>query len=63
MGTGNPWVPVNPTGTGLGKKLNPWRVMGFLTGGFCIRGHGFGQSKPNGFVLVANPKLKVGYEG
>ena len=29
--------------------------MGFLTGGFCLRGHGFGIAKPIGFVPVANP--------
>ena len=57
--TGNPWVPVNPMGMGLGTKLNPSWVMGFLMGGFCIRGHGFGMAKPSRVVHVAIPKLDV----
>jgi hypothetical protein len=52
---GRPRVPVNPTCMGSGTKLNSWRVMDFLTGVYCICGHGFGQSKPNGVVPIANP--------
>jgi hypothetical protein len=38
---------------GLGRKLNPSCVMGFLMGGFCICDHGFGMAKPSGFVPIA----------
>jgi hypothetical protein len=51
--TGDKWVPVNSIGMGLGTKSNPSQVMGFLIGGFYIRGHEFGMTKPNGFVPVA----------
>ena len=59
--TGDPWVPANPMGTGLGTKLNPWWVVGFLTGLYCIRGHEFGQAKPSGFrpVSIPNPTYPV----
>ena len=47
--TGDPWVPVDLMDTSLGTKLNPWWVMDFLMGMYCIRAHGFGQAKPGGF--------------
>lgn len=51
------WVPTNLMGTGLGTKLNPSQVMGFLVGGFCICRHGFEMEKPRGFVPVVIPSL------
>jgi hypothetical protein len=36
---GNPWVPANPMGTGLGIDI--------------FHGYGFGTAKPSGFVPVA----------
>jgi hypothetical protein len=58
-GTGDPWVTRDPAGMGLGKKLCPWRVVGFLTGGSYVNGHGFGQAKPSGFTPVAISKRKL----
>lgn len=55
MGTGDPWVPANPMVMGLGHILNPSWVIGFLTDGFYVCGHGFGMAKPNRFVPVAIP--------
>jgi len=55
--TGDLWVPTNP---GLGTKLNPWQVIGFLMGLYFIRGHGFGQAKPSGFRPIAIPRSKGG---
>jgi hypothetical protein len=48
-------------GMGLGQILNPSRVMGFLTGKTCTRGHGFGLAKPSGFVPVAIPSGGLGF--
>jgi hypothetical protein len=45
--------PVTRTGMGLGKNLDPSRVVGFLTGEIFSHGHGFGMAKPSGFVPVA----------
>jgi hypothetical protein len=53
--TGDPFVPANPMGMGLGQILNPSRVVSFFTGKTCTRGHGFGFAKPSGFVHVAIP--------
>jgi hypothetical protein len=62
-GTGDPFVPANPMGMGLGQLLNPSRVVGFFTGKTCTRGHGFRLAKPSGFVPVAIPthNLKFHY--
>jgi hypothetical protein len=38
---------------GLGTKLNPSWVVGFLVGMFYVRRYGFGFTKPSGFVPVA----------
>jgi hypothetical protein len=54
-GTGDPFVPANPMGMGLGQNLIPSWVVGFLTGKTCTRGHGFGLAKPSEFVPVAIP--------
>jgi hypothetical protein len=49
----------NPIGThdpivmGLGTKLNPSWVMSFLAGKFYVHRHGFGLTKPSGFIPVA----------
>jgi len=50
---GNPMSTHDPMGTGLGTKLNPSWVMGFLAGKFYIHGHEFGLTKPSGFIPVA----------
>jgi hypothetical protein len=50
---GNPMGTRDPMGTGLGTKLNPSWVMGFLAGKFYVHGHGFGLTKPSGFVPIA----------
>ena len=57
---GDPWVPANPMGLGLGKILNPSRVwvvtgMGFLMSSNIFHGFGFGTAKPDGFRPVAIP--------
>ena len=52
-GTGNPWVPVTRSGTGMGVYLYPSAGMGFLTGMFSLRGHGYGLVIPSGYVPVA----------
>jgi hypothetical protein len=49
-------------GMGLGTKLNQSQVMGFLMGGFCMRGHGFGMGKPSGFVPVAISNMVKPYQ-
>jgi hypothetical protein len=50
---GNPWVPANPMGTGLGKISNPSWVRVFLMGIDIFHGYGFWTAKPSGFVPVA----------
>jgi hypothetical protein len=52
---GNPWVPVNPMGTGLGKISNSSWVWIFLIGIdiFHEYGFGFGVAKSGEFVHVA----------
>jgi hypothetical protein len=52
-GTGNPWVPVTRSGTGMGTNLYPSAGTGFLMGVFFLRGHGYGLVVPNGYVPVA----------
>jgi hypothetical protein len=51
--TGNPRVPVTRSGTGMGINLYPSAGMGFLTGVFFLRGHGYGLVLPSGYVPVA----------
>jgi hypothetical protein len=45
--------PVTREGMGLGKSLDPSRVVGFLAGKLYSHGHGFGMAKPSGFAPVA----------
>lgn len=52
-GMGNPRVPVTRSGTGMGTNLYPSAGMGFLTGVFFLRGHGFGLVVPSGYIPVA----------
>jgi hypothetical protein len=47
---GNPWVPANPMGTGLGKISTPSWVRFFLMGIDIFHGYEFGMAKPSGFV-------------
>jgi hypothetical protein len=47
---GDPWVPVNPMGKGLGKILNR-RGMEFLIGLNIFHGFGFGTAKSSGLFL------------
>jgi hypothetical protein len=56
---GNPWVPANPMGTGLGKISN--LGTGFLMGVNIFHGYGFGIAKPGGFVPVAISSRKAAY--
>jgi hypothetical protein len=56
MGTGDPLMPANPLGMGLGQILDPPRVVGLFAGIIYIRGDGFGIAKPNGFEPIAIPK-------
>ena len=53
--TGDPWVPANPMGLGLGKNSKPVMGMGFLMGSNIFHGFGFGVAKLDGFILVAIP--------
>jgi hypothetical protein len=55
MGTGDPLMPANPLGMGLGQILDPSRVVGLFAGIIYIRGHGFGMAKPSGFEPIAIP--------
>jgi hypothetical protein len=55
MGTGDPLIPANPLGMGLGQILDPSRVMGLIAGIIYIRGQGFGMAKPSGFEPIAIP--------
>jgi hypothetical protein len=58
MGTGDPLMPANPLGMGLGQILDPSRVVGLFAGIIYIRGHGFGMAKPSGFEPIAIPIRK-----
>jgi hypothetical protein len=43
----------NPHGYGFGQNFIPVMGMGFLAGVFFLRGYGFGQVIPSGFLPVA----------
>jgi hypothetical protein len=43
----------NPHGYGFGQNFIPVMGMGFLAGVFFLRGYGFGQVIPSGFLLIA----------
>jgi hypothetical protein len=51
VGMGNPLG--NPHGYGFGQNFIPVMGMGFLAGIFFLRGYGFGQVIPSGFLPVA----------
>ena len=53
--TGDPWVSVNPTGTGFDKIQKPitiWVFNGFRN----FHGSRSATAKPSGFVPIAIPK-------
>ena len=52
---GDPWVPGNSMGLGLGKNSKRVMGMGFLMGSNIFHGFGFGVAKLDGFILVAIP--------
>jgi hypothetical protein len=43
----------NPHGYGFGQNFIPVMGMGFLAGVFFLRGYGFGQVIPIGFLPIA----------
>jgi hypothetical protein len=53
VGMGNPLGTRNPHGYGFGQNLIPVMGMGFLASVFFLRGYGFGQVIPNGFLPIA----------
>ena len=53
VGIGNPLGTRNPHGYGFGQNFIPVMGMGFLAGVFFLRGYGFGQVIPSGFLPVA----------
>jgi hypothetical protein len=55
IGTGDPLMPANPLGMGLGQILDPSRVVVLFAGIIYIRGHEFGMAKPSGFQPIAIP--------
>jgi hypothetical protein len=55
--TGEPWVPVNPIGSGLGKILNPSRVWIFLWVYIFFYRFRFGTLKPSRFGSVVISRL------
>jgi hypothetical protein len=50
---GNPLGIRNPHGYGFGQNFIPVTGMGFLAGVFFLRGYGFGQVIPSGFLPIA----------
>jgi hypothetical protein len=61
---GNPLGTRNLHGYGFGNNFIPVMGMGFLAGVFFLRGYGFGQVIPSGFLplsslLAANPRVKM----
>jgi hypothetical protein len=53
VGMGNPLGTRNPHGYEFGQNFIPVMGMGFLAGVFFIRGYGFGQVIPSGFLPIA----------
>jgi hypothetical protein len=49
----NPLGTRNPHGYGFGHNFIPVMGMGFLAGVFFLRGYGFGQVIPSGFLPIA----------
>jgi hypothetical protein len=57
VGMGTPLGTQNPHGYEFGQNFIPVMGMGFLAGVFFLRGYGFGQVIPNGFlpIAISNP--------
>jgi hypothetical protein len=53
VGMGNPLGTQNPHGYGFGQNFIPVMGMSFLASVFFLRGYGFGQIIPSGFIPVA----------
>jgi hypothetical protein len=53
VGMGNPLGTRNPHGYGFGQNFIPVMGMGFLADVFFLRGYGFGQVIPSGFLPIA----------
>jgi hypothetical protein len=51
----------NPHGHGFGQNFIPVMGMGSLAGIFFLRGYGFGQVIPNGFlpITISTPELQA----
>ena len=53
VGMENPLGTRNPHGYGFGQNFIPVIGMGFLADVFFLRGYGFGQVIPSGFLPIA----------
>jgi hypothetical protein len=53
VGMENPLGTRNPHGYGFGQNFISVTGMGFLAGIFFLRGYGFGQVIPSGFLPIA----------
>jgi hypothetical protein len=53
VGIGNPLGTRNPHGYGFGQNFIPVMGMSFLACVFFLRGYGFRQVKPSGFLSIA----------
>jgi hypothetical protein len=53
VGMGNPLGTQNTHGYEFGQNFIPVMGMGFLAGVFFLRGYGFGQVIPSGFLPIA----------
>jgi hypothetical protein len=53
VGMGNPLGTRNPHGYGFGQNFIPVMGKDFLAGVFFLRGYGFRQVIPSGFLPVA----------
>jgi hypothetical protein len=66
VGMENPLGTRNPHGYEFGQNFIPVMGMSFLAGIFFLRGYGFGQVIPSGFLPVAistsNASHEVGLE-
>jgi hypothetical protein len=59
VGMENPLGTRNPHGYGFGQNFIPVMGMGFLTSVFFLRGYGFGQVIPSGFLPIAISNYNV----
>jgi hypothetical protein len=53
VGMGNPLGTRNPHGYRFGQNFIPVMGIDFLAGVFFLRGYGFGQVIPSGFLPIA----------